>query len=390
MVKEVAYLCVHCSKNVSGRHHALSCSVCNRWQHRKCHTGIDHVVYRLMVQGVFQHKWKCNNCKPAPEEPEDMNKKESFLKNFGLGRVVHGIESEDEDDYLPLKVVLEDSPPCPVVINTPQRSKVTARRRLQSSGGSGITPLRVSRLGPGGWQVARKSVSPTTGNNSPPVTPIKVTKKSPGSLKASRMISRDALTDNSPPVTPLQVSKKPSGNWRASRKVLSSSDISPPVTPLQFTKRLSGIWRVSRRSSSSLKTPESQNDLQLDEEEVFKSEIEHNTGCRVPSCDLPWMPKIISVFSEATGDEIDTGEDVIDDDNVHSTCMPIEECPRCCTVLVPGQFTVNVVTAVMKTMCQCGLNIEISPKPTICKTNTVFHKRKRNESNIHLKYLRFV
>ena len=235
MVKEVAYPCLHCSKNVSGRHHALSCSICNRWQHRKCHTGIDHVVYRLMVQGVFQHKWKCNNCKSAPEEPEDMNKKETFLENFGLGRVVHGIESEDEDDFLPLKVVVEDSPPWPAVINTPQRSKVTARRRLQSSGGSEITPLKVTRLGPGGWQVARKSVSPTTGI-SPPITPLKVTKKSPGSWKASRKPSRDVLIKHSPPVTPLYVSKKSSGNWKASRKVVSSSDNSPPVTPLQFTK----------------------------------------------------------------------------------------------------------------------------------------------------------
>ena len=316
-----------------------------------------------------------------------MNKKETFLENFGLGRVVHGIESDDEDDYLPINVGLKDNPSCPVVINTPQRSKVTARRRLHSSGGSGITPLRVSRLGLGGWQVARKSVSPTTGY-SPPITPIKVMKKSPGSWKASRNPSRDVLTEHSPPVTPLNVTKKPSGKWKASRKVASSSDNSPPVTPLQFTKKLSGTWKVSRRSSSTFEIPEPnispKYELQPYEDEVFNREV--------PSYDLSWMPKIVSVFSEGTGETcsfklMDSDENITEYD-VHSTCVPIEECPRCCTELVPMQFTVNVDTAVMKTMCHCGLNIEIGPKSTICTTNTVSQKRKRNESNINLKHHR--
>ena len=54
-------------------------------------------------------------------------------------------------------------------------------------------------------------------------------------------------------------------------------------------------------------------------------------------------------------------------DDVYHTHVPIENCPRCCTVLVPVQFTVNVLSAVMKTMCQCGLNIEIDPKPSLYK-----------------------
>ena len=40
------------------------------------------------------------------------------------------------------------------------------------------------------------------------------------------------------------------------------------------------------------------------------------------------------------------------------------------------QFTFNIVTSVMKSMCQGGLNIEIDPKPTICNTNAVSHKIK--------------
>ena len=39
---------------------------------------------------------------------------------------------------------------------------------------------------------------------------------------------------------------------------------------------------------------------------------------------------------------------------------PIENCPCCDTKLVPQQFTVNITTALMKTICCCGLHIEIS------------------------------
>ena len=60
---------------------------------------------------------------------------------------------------------------------------------------------------------------------------------------------------------------------------------------------------------------------------------------------------------------------------VYSINEPIEECPQCCTKLVPEQFTVNVVTAIMKTTCHCGLSLEIDPKPTFLKKYS--RKRKR-------------
>ena len=76
--------------------------------------------------------------------------------------------------------------------------------------------------------------------------------------------------------------------------------------------------------------------------------------------DLSWLPKIASVYSEVSDSTIlYTPVNTEQDNNVHLTSVPIEECPRCCTVLVPVQFTVNVVTAVMKTTCYCGLSIEI-------------------------------
>ena len=57
-------------------------------------------------------------------------------------------------------------------------------------------------------------------------------------------------------------------------------------------------------------------------------------------------------------------------DKVYLTSVPIEECPRCVTVLVPEQFTVNVVTAVMKTTCHCGMSIEIDPMLSFCTTKS--------------------
>ena len=60
-------------------------------------------------------------------------------------------------------------------------------------------------------------------------------------------------------------------------------------------------------------------------------------------------------------------EDSNKSNTIYSIYEPIEECPQCCTKLVPEQFTVNVVTAIMKTTCHCGLSLEIDPKPTFLK-----------------------
>ena len=67
-----------------------------------------------------------------------------------------------------------------------------------------------------------------------------------------------------------------------------------------------------------------------------------------------------------------SGSNILDiyNDKVHLTSVPIEECPRCVTVLVPEQFTVNVVTAVMKTTCHCGMSIEIDPMLSFCTTKS--------------------
>ena len=47
---------------------------------------------------------------------------------------------------------------------------------------------------------------------------------------------------------------------------------------------------------------------------------------------------------------------------VYKTNKPIEYCPSCMVKLTPTQFTINIISTVMKTVCVCGLAIEITPK----------------------------
>ena len=44
---------------------------------------------------------------------------------------------------------------------------------------------------------------------------------------------------------------------------------------------------------------------------------------------------------------------------VYKTNKPIEYCPLCMVKLIPTQFTINIISLVMKTICVCGLAIEI-------------------------------
>ena len=79
---------------------------------------------------------------------------------------------------------------------------------------------------------------------------------------------------------------------------------------------------------------------------------------------------------------------VVEVDPDYKTYLSVDKCPTCHKVLVPVQFPVNVVTAVMKTTCQCVFFIEIDPKSAYFTTATVQKKIKRSETNTTLKRLR--
>merc|ERR1719186_248230 len=97
MCQSISNTCFYCKKGITGRQLALGCSVCFRWQHRKCNMGMDIVVYRVMVQGTIP--WRCLDCRPAPKEPGDMDQKELFLNYFSLGRPISDLTKKDDVEH---------------------------------------------------------------------------------------------------------------------------------------------------------------------------------------------------------------------------------------------------------------------------------------------------
>ncbi|KAK2572411.1 hypothetical protein P5673_002652 [Acropora cervicornis] len=61
------FYCVSCSEIVTTRQEALLCDGCERWQHRRCGTGITRETYRRAVREGVEIPWKCLFCKD--EEP---------------------------------------------------------------------------------------------------------------------------------------------------------------------------------------------------------------------------------------------------------------------------------------------------------------------------------
>ena len=51
--------CIFCSQIVTSRQEALLCGGCDRWQHRRCHTGVDRATYRQAVRTEQDISWTC-------------------------------------------------------------------------------------------------------------------------------------------------------------------------------------------------------------------------------------------------------------------------------------------------------------------------------------------
>ena len=47
-----SFYCIFCAKEVTSRQEALLCDGCDRWQHRRCQTGITREDYRAAVRSV--------------------------------------------------------------------------------------------------------------------------------------------------------------------------------------------------------------------------------------------------------------------------------------------------------------------------------------------------
>ena len=57
-----SYYCLSCSQEVTSRQEALLCDGCDKWQHRRCQTGITRVEYRTAVRSGLEVIWRCLYC----------------------------------------------------------------------------------------------------------------------------------------------------------------------------------------------------------------------------------------------------------------------------------------------------------------------------------------
>ena len=55
--------CIFCAQIVTSRQEALLCGECDRWQHRRCHTGVDRATYRQAARNGQDISWTCLCCK---------------------------------------------------------------------------------------------------------------------------------------------------------------------------------------------------------------------------------------------------------------------------------------------------------------------------------------
>ena len=57
-----SFYCIFCAEEVTSRQETLLCDGCDRWQHRRCQTGITREDYRATVRSGKEIVWTCIYC----------------------------------------------------------------------------------------------------------------------------------------------------------------------------------------------------------------------------------------------------------------------------------------------------------------------------------------
>ena len=57
-----SFYCIFCTEQVTSRQEAVLCDGCNRWQHRRCETGITREQYGAAVRSGEEVIWRCLYC----------------------------------------------------------------------------------------------------------------------------------------------------------------------------------------------------------------------------------------------------------------------------------------------------------------------------------------
>ena len=55
-------LCIFCEREVTWEDEAVSCDVCERWQHRLCFTGITPEIYNAANRDQEEFEFVCGPC----------------------------------------------------------------------------------------------------------------------------------------------------------------------------------------------------------------------------------------------------------------------------------------------------------------------------------------
>ncbi|XP_052237866.1 uncharacterized protein LOC127849186 [Dreissena polymorpha] len=140
-----------CGQEVRPRQHAVECDWCNRWQHRKCGTGITQTAYREAMR-LGEVTYVCRPCIDA----EAMDNEMPVLE---ITATVPQVDDDDAGDDHPIPL-LEESVPSDESETLFEGSTTDATRRLVDY--ISRQWVHSGSFEPSDWSVFRQDSVPTT------------------------------------------------------------------------------------------------------------------------------------------------------------------------------------------------------------------------------------
>ena len=74
------FYCIFCPEIATSCQEALLCGGCDRWQQRRCHTGVDRATYPQAVRTGQDILWTCIYCRDETPVPVAA----SLMTNAGI------------------------------------------------------------------------------------------------------------------------------------------------------------------------------------------------------------------------------------------------------------------------------------------------------------------
>lgn len=92
-----SYYCIFCSEEVTSRQQALLCEGCDKWQHRRCQTGITREQYRDAVKSGLDVAWRWLYCAPTPIAESTAVRDEDMAVTVDSFDIPNSLEMENQD-----------------------------------------------------------------------------------------------------------------------------------------------------------------------------------------------------------------------------------------------------------------------------------------------------